>query len=100
MTVITRFAPSPTGFLHIGGARTALFNWLYARHCGGKFLLRIENTDRARSTTEAVQAIFDGLDWLDLGHDGEAVFLLDRQVFVQQQPVRIARAAQVDPHGG
>ena len=74
MTVITRFAPSPTGFLHIGGARTALFNWLYARHCGGKFLLRIENTDRARSTTEAVQAIFDGLDWLDLGHDGEAVF--------------------------
>ncbi|MDP6817554.1 MAG: glutamate--tRNA ligase [Alphaproteobacteria bacterium] len=74
MTVITRFAPSPTGFLHIGGARTALFNWLYARHYGGKFLLRIEDTDRARSTSEAVQAIFDGLDWLELGHDGEAVF--------------------------
>ena len=74
MTVITRFAPSPTGFLHVGGARTALFNWLYARHAKGKFLLRIEDTDRARSTDEAVQAIFDGLDWLDLAHDGEAVF--------------------------
>jgi glutamyl-tRNA synthetase len=74
MTVVTRFAPSPTGFLHVGGARTALFNWLYARHTNGKFLLRIENTDRARSTDEAVQAIFDGLDWLGLAHDGEVVF--------------------------
>ena len=74
MTVVTRFAPSPTGFLHVGGARTALFNWLYARHAKGKFLLRIEDTDRARSTDEAVQAIFDGLEWLDLGHDGEAVY--------------------------
>ena len=74
MTVITRFAPSPTGFLHVGGARTALFNWLYARHSGGKFLLRIEDTDRARSTDEAVQAIFDGLDWLGLAHDGDVVF--------------------------
>ncbi|MHA1527514.1 MAG: glutamate--tRNA ligase, partial [Alphaproteobacteria bacterium] len=77
-TVITRFAPSPTGFLHIGGARTALFNWLFARHharygAGGKFLLRIEDTDRARSTPEATEAIFAGLKWLGLDWDGEAV---------------------------
>ncbi len=71
--VATRFAPSPTGFLHIGGARTALFNWLFARHHGGRFLLRIEDTDRARSTPEATQAIFDGMSWLELGWDGEAV---------------------------
>ncbi|MEM6407237.1 MAG: glutamate--tRNA ligase [Pseudomonadota bacterium] len=70
--VITRFAPSPTGFLHIGGARTALFNWLYARGRGGKFLLRIEDTDRARSTPEATQAILDGLTWLGLDWDGAA----------------------------
>ena len=72
MTVVTRFAPSPTGFLHIGGARTALFNWLYARHCGGRFVLRIEDTDRARSTPEAIRAILDGLAWLGLDWDGEA----------------------------
>ena len=71
--IVTRFAPSPTGFLHIGGARTALFNWLYARGRGGKFLLRIEDTDRARSTPEATAAIFDGLTWLGLDWDGEAV---------------------------
>ncbi|MDF1855449.1 glutamate--tRNA ligase [Pseudooceanicola sp.] len=71
--IVTRFAPSPTGFLHIGGARTALFNWLYARGRGGKFLLRIEDTDRARSTPEATQAILDGLAWLGLDHDGEPV---------------------------
>src|SRR6056297_2540849 len=71
--VVTRFAPSPTGFLHIGGARTALFNWLYARGRGGKFLLRIEDTDRARSTPAATQAILDGLACLGLDHDGEAV---------------------------
>src|SRR6056297_1080876 len=71
--VVTRFAPSPTGFLHIGGARTALFNWLYARGRGGKFLLRIEDTDRARSTPEATQAILDGMAWLGLDHDGEVV---------------------------
>ncbi len=65
--IVTRFAPSPTGYLHIGGARTALFNWLYARHYGGKYLLRIEDTDRARSTEPAIAAIFDGLDWLGLG---------------------------------
>jgi glutamyl-tRNA synthetase len=72
--VITRFAPSPTGFLHIGGARTALFNWLYARHHGGKMLLRIEDTDRARSTEEAVAAILDGLQWLGLEWDEEPVY--------------------------
>jgi glutamyl-tRNA synthetase len=71
--VVTRFAPSPTGFLHIGGARTALFNWLYARGRGGKFLLRIEDTDRARSTPEATEAILRGLDWLGLDHDGEVI---------------------------
>ena len=69
--VITRFAPSPTGFLHIGGARTALFNWLYAKHCGGKFLLRIEDTDKERSTAEATNAIISGMRWLGLEWDGE-----------------------------
>ena len=71
--VVTRFAPSPTGYLHIGGARTALFNWLYARHTGGKMLLRIEDTDRERSSEAAVAAILDGLKWLGLDWDGEAV---------------------------
>ncbi|KFE37006.1 glutamate--tRNA ligase [Thioclava atlantica] len=71
--IVTRFAPSPTGYLHIGGARTALFNWLYARGRGGKFLLRIEDTDRERSTPEATAAILKGLDWLGLDHDGEVV---------------------------
>ncbi len=74
MTVVTRFAPSPTGFLHIGGARTALFNRLYARRYGGKFLLRIEDTDRARSTEAAKQAILEGLQWLGLEWDGEPVY--------------------------
>ena len=76
--VITRFAPSPTGFLHIGGARTALFNWLYARHTGGKFLLRIEDTDRERSTEPAIAAILDGLAWLGLTWDGEPLFQFAR----------------------
>ncbi len=75
--VVTRFAPSPTGFLHIGGARTALFNWLYARGRGGKFLLRIEDTDRARSTPEATEAILQGLRWLGLDWDGEPVSQFD-----------------------
>ena len=73
MNVVTRFAPSPTGFLHIGGARTALFNWLFARHHGGTYLLRIEDTDRARSTAEAIEAIHDGLSWLGLEGDTLAV---------------------------
>ena len=72
--VVTRFAPSPTGFLHIGGARTALFNWLYARHHGGEMRLRIEDTDRARSTDEAIAAILDGLSWLGIEGDGEPVY--------------------------
>ena len=78
MTVVTRFAPSPTGILHVGGARTALFNWLYARHHEGKFLLRLEDTDRKRSTEEAVRAILDGLSWLGLNWDDEAVRQSDR----------------------
>jgi len=76
--VITRFAPSPTGYLHIGGARTALFNWLYARAKGGKMLLRIEDTDQARSTEGAILAILDGLRWLELDWDGEPVYQLTR----------------------
>ena len=72
--VVTRFAPSPTGFLHIGGARTALFNWLYARHHGGKFLLRIEDTDKARSTQPAIEAIIEGMRWLGLDWDGDEYF--------------------------
>ncbi|HUB63982.1 MAG TPA: glutamate--tRNA ligase [Methylocella sp.] len=76
--VITRFAPSPTGFLHIGGARTALFNWLFARHAGGQMLLRIEDTDRERSTEPAIAAILDGLSWLGLDWDGDAVYQFQR----------------------
>jgi glutamyl-tRNA synthetase len=72
--VVTRFAPSPTGYLHIGGARTALFNWLFARHHGGKFLLRIEDTDKARSTKEAIDAILDGMQWLGLDWDGHEYY--------------------------
>ena len=76
--VVTRFAPSPTGFLHIGGARTALFNWLFARHRGGEFHLRIEDTDRARSTEPAIAAILDGMTWLNLNWDGEVVYQFSR----------------------
>ena len=78
MTVVTRFAPSPTGYLHIGGARTALFNWLFARHHGGKYLLRIEDTDRARSTDDAIAAIIDGLTWLGLNGDEAPIFQFAR----------------------
>jgi glutamyl-tRNA synthetase len=78
MTVVTRFAPSPTGFLHIGGARTALFNWLYARGRGGKMLLRIEDTDRERSTQAAIDAIIDGLGWLGIAWDGEPIYQFSR----------------------
>ena len=69
MSVVTRFAPSPTGFLHIGGARTALFSWLHARRHGGRFILRVEDTDRDRSTEEATRAILEGMHWLGLDHD-------------------------------
>ena len=78
MTVVTRFAPSPTGFLHIGGARTALFNYLFAKRHGGKFMLRIEDTDRKRSTEPAIEAILDGLRWLELDWDDEPVFQFAR----------------------
>jgi glutamyl-tRNA synthetase len=78
MSVVTRFAPSPTGMLHIGGVRTALFSWLYARHTGGRFILRIEDTDRERSTEEAVRVIFDGLRWLGLEADQEPVYQTQR----------------------
>jgi glutamyl-tRNA synthetase len=78
MAVVTRFAPSPTGFLHIGGARTALFNWLYARGRGGKMLLRIEDTDRERSTGAAIDAILDGLSWLGIEWDGDAIYQFAR----------------------
>jgi len=87
MTVVTRFAPSPTGFLHIGGARTALFNYLYAKRHGGKFMLRVEDTDRKRSTEPAIEAILDGLRWLGLDWDDEPVFQfarVDRHVEVAQ----------------
>src|SRR3954462_7332967 len=77
-SVVTRFAPSPTGFLHIGGARTALFNWLYAKKRGGKMLLRIEDTDRERSTEPAIAAILDGLKWLELDWDGEVIYQFSR----------------------
>jgi len=76
--VVTRFAPSPTGFLHIGGARTALFNWLYARHHGGEFKLRIEDTDRARSTDEAIEKILEGMRWLGLDWDGDEIYQSER----------------------
>ena len=84
--VVTRFAPSPTGMLHLGGARTALFNWLYARHHGGRFRLRLEDTDRKRSTPEAIAAIVDGLAWLGLDWDGEIV----RQSERRQRHVEVA----------
>ena len=74
MSVVTRFAPSPTGLLHIGGVRTALFSWLYARHHGGRFILRVEDTDRERSTQEAIHVILEGMRWLGLAHDGEVYY--------------------------
>jgi glutamyl-tRNA synthetase len=92
---VLRFAPSPTGMLHIGGARTALFNWLYARHTGGTFLLRIEDTDRERSTPEAVNAILHGLEWLGLTWDGPAVYQFaraDRHRAVAEQLLRDGKA--------
>ncbi len=86
--IITRFAPSPTGFLHIGGARTALFNWLFSRKMGGEFHLRIEDTDRQRSTDDATQAILDGMDWLGLHHDGEIIYQHSRA----ERHVQVAKA--------
>ncbi|MEM7044869.1 MAG: glutamate--tRNA ligase family protein, partial [Pseudomonadota bacterium] len=94
MSVVTRFAPSPTGFLHIGGARTALFNWLYARHAAGRFLLRIEDTDRARSTEEAIQVILDGMGWLGLESDAPPIFQSQNQA----RHVEVAEAMLASGH--
>ena len=94
MSVVTRFAPSPTGFLHIGSARAALFNWLYARHHGGRFLLRIEDTDRARSTQEAIDAILDSMDWLGLSSDEDPVFQSEQQA----RHVEVAETMLADGH--
>lgn len=91
MSVVTRFAPSPTGYLHIGGARTALFNWLFARHHGGQFLLRIEDTDRKRSTDDAVEKIFEGLKWLGLDWDGEAISQFGRVARHQEVAEQLLR---------
>uniref|UniRef100_A0A3B0JD23 Glutamate--tRNA ligase n=1 Tax=Wolbachia endosymbiont of Aleurodicus dispersus TaxID=1288877 RepID=A0A3B0JD23_9RICK len=94
-SIVTRFAPSPTGFLHIGGARTALFSWLYAKRHGGKFLLRIEDTDRKRSTQEAIDAIIDGLKWLGISCDGEIVYQskrIERHIEVANLLVKKGRA--------
>jgi glutamyl-tRNA synthetase len=93
-SVVTRFAPSPTGFLHIGGARTALFNLLFARHHGGKFRLRIEDTDKARSTQEAIDAILDGMSWLDLSWDDEVVYQSQRAA----RHVEVAEAMLASGH--
>jgi hypothetical protein len=106
--VVTRFAPSPTGFLHIGGARTALFNWLFAKANGGKFLLRIEDTDRVRSTQPAIDAILDGMRWLGLDWDGDAVFQFARAenpppAFAAQwpdQPPRLIEAERAAAESG
>src|SRR5467141_5463755 len=92
--VVTRFAPSPTGFLHIGGARTALFNWLYARGRAGRMLLRIEDTDRERSTKEAIAAILDGLTWLGIEWDGDAVYQFSRAARHREVAEQLLAAGQ------
>src|SRR5215470_9179950 len=95
MTIRTRFAPSPTGYLHIGGARTALYCWLESRHRGGEFILRIEDTDRERSTEAAVQAIIDGMSWLELGHDEGPYYQtlrMDRYRQVAEELVKAGKA--------
>jgi glutamyl-tRNA synthetase len=106
--VRVRFAPSPTGYLHVGGARTALFNWLYVRHTGGKFVLRIEDTDKARNTPEAVQAIYDGLRWLGLdwdegpqkGGDHGPYFQSEREEIYQRYFDKLNAAGRVYEDGG
>src|SRR4030095_3482468 len=94
--VITRFAPSPTGYLHIGGARTALFNWLYARARGGKMLLRTEDTDGERSTRAAIDAILDGLSWLGLDWDGETVYQFSRSAHHREVAETLLQAGHAD----
>ena len=89
MAISVRFAPSPTGFLHIGGVHTALFNWLFARHEGGDFHLRIENTDTSREVAEATQQIQDSLSWIGLDWDGEVTFQLDRMERCREEAARL-----------
>src|ERR1700720_3227059 len=96
-SVVTRFAPSPTGFLHIGGARTALFNWLYARGRGGKMLLRIEDTDRERSTQGAIDAILDGLAWLGIEWDGDTVYQFSRAARHREVAEQLLAAGRAYP---
>ena len=91
---VLRFAPSPTGMLHIGGARTALFNWLYARHTGGTFLLRIEDTDRERSTPEAVDAILNGMRWMGLDWDGDVIYQFARAARHREVAEQLLAAGQ------
>ena len=101
MTVRTRFAPSPTGYLHIGGARTALFSWAYARRHGGTFILRIEDTDVARSTPEAMQAILDGMNWLGLNWDEGPFYQMQRMpryMEVIGKLLEMGKAAHLDKH--
>src|SRR5260221_5576728 len=95
--IVTRFAPSPTGFLHIGGARTALFNWLYARARGGKMLLRIEDTDRERSTDAAIAAILDGLKWLGIEWDGDTVYQFSRAARHREVAEQLLAAGKAYP---
>ena len=97
LQVRTRFAPSPTGYLHIGGARTALFNYLFARHSGGKFILRIEDTDRERSTPEAIQAILDAMKWLDLGYDEGPYYQTERFPLYKEKVKELLGAAKAYP---
>src|SRR5258708_34237576 len=92
--VVTRFAPSPTGFLHIGGGRTGLFNWLYARGRGGKMLLRIEDTDRERSTKAAIDAILDGLAWLGIDWDGDVIYQFARAARHREVVEKLLAAGQ------
>ena len=98
MSVITRFAPSPTGYLHIGGARTALFNYLFARHHGGTYLLRVEDTDRTRSTDDAIAAIHDGLNWLDLAGDEAPVYQFSRMERHAEVSVAVSERAKSGAH--
>src|SRR3546814_2511972 len=99
MSVVTRFAPSPTGFLHIGGARTALFNWLFTRHHGGVFRLRVEDTDRARSTESAIAAILDGMSWLGPAWDDEVVYQFTRRKRTAEVAPPVIETGHAHPRG-
>ena len=100
MNVVTRFAPSPTGFLHIGGARTALFNWLFARHHGGTYLLRIEDTDKERSSNAAVAAIHEGLNWLGLDGDKKALANQPKSNAILRLPPNLLKRRLTDALNG